>query len=81
MTAFALDWNQTVRIGDRCLERNPFLGKCPSRQSINLYFVSVMLGHTLVAAALPKPWRTFFQGYFIALEGTQAFTNGYRIQF
>ena len=65
-------------------EVNPILGEHPSRGSVNLYFASVIVGHTAVARLLPKPYRTFWQAIWIGGEITAVghnHTAGFRVKF
>jgi hypothetical protein len=49
-------------------EANPFLGGHPSKQEIALGIGGLILGHVLVSAVLPKPWRSVWQGAGIGVE-------------
>lgn len=83
-TSIALDWNQTIRIGQACRESNPFLGPCPKRHTVNTYFTSFIVSHALVAYILPKPYRTFAQAFTLGMEVDAVFHNirlGWRIRF
>ncbi len=42
------------------------------------YFVGCLVGHYLVARALPRPYRTWWQSVWIGLEGGQVAAN-YRV--
>jgi len=64
----ALDWNQTIRIAAAGREINPYLGPHPARHTVNTYFASCIVLHAAVAYALPKPYRTIWQGVFIMVE-------------
>ncbi len=49
-------------------EANPFLGGHPSKQEIALGVGGLILGHVVVSAILPKPWRSVWQGAGIGVE-------------
>jgi hypothetical protein len=49
-------------------ESNPLLGAYPSQREVVLGVGACMLGHVLVSAALPKPWRHAWQGAGIGVE-------------
>ena len=49
-------------------EANPVLGGHPSKQEIALGIGGLILGHVLVSAILPKPWRSVWQGAGIGVE-------------
>jgi hypothetical protein len=49
-------------------ERNPLLGRHPSQQEVSLGIGACILGHALVAAVLPKPFRSMWQGGGIGVE-------------
>jgi len=50
-------------------EGNSILGKNPSKQKINAYFVSTLLLHTTISHFLPSKYRTAWQAVTISLEG------------
>ncbi len=68
------DWGQTRSIANSCAkggqyyETNPILGKCPSVQMVNTYFVSTALLHVGVAQMLPSKYRRWFQTGTLALQ-------------
>jgi len=49
-------------------EKNPILGRFPHRAKVNEYFASIIVGHYLVARAIPIQWRGWFQGVTIGVE-------------
>lgn len=84
VASLVADWNQTLRIGAECREINPILGQCPTHRSVNVYFASTIVVHTIAAVALPKPWRTVFQGATIGFEAATVRRNirlGWSIRF
>lgn len=56
-------------------ERNPVLGSKPSRGAVVGYFASTMAIHTLVAWALPRPYRELWQGSALAVSVWAVSTN------
>jgi hypothetical protein len=65
LTLHGMDWAQTlhiVRNPDKYYETNNILGKYPSEGRVNSYMALTAIGHTAIAYALPKPWRTMWQG-------------------
>lgn len=80
------DWNQTLQIEDRddLSEANKFLGEHPSKDEVNLYFTSTLLGHYYIAKKLSQPYRVYWQMLFIIPQfGTikNNYRNGLRINF
>ena len=66
-----VDYSQTLEISDnpnRWYEKNPIIGKHPSRGEVNTYFLITGLLHPAVAYVLPKPYREIFQYSTIAIE-------------
>lgn len=65
-----LDWGQTLYIADHedYYERNPILGRHPSRGAVNSYFLMSALLHPLVSVVLPKEYRAWWQGGTIGLD-------------
>ncbi|MDH4275634.1 MAG: hypothetical protein OEW08_11385 [Gammaproteobacteria bacterium] len=62
IAATTMDWLQTRDIARQCLdnrvyEKNPILGRCPTRDRVDAYFVAVALGWTGVWYVLPRDWR------------------------
>jgi hypothetical protein len=81
LTMHALDWGQTLDIAERndtYHERNPLLGKHPTRGGVNTYFALTALLHLAIANWLDAPARTYFQIGSIALEAT-VIGNNYSI--
>jgi hypothetical protein len=50
-------------------ESNPITGAHPSRLRLGSYMAAVLAGHALVSAALPKPYRTYWQILWIGVQG------------
>jgi len=50
------------------VEENPLLGPTPSQRDIDIGIGAAVLGHLMVAAALPKPYRSAWQGMGIGVE-------------
>lgn len=74
-----IDWGQTreIAVNPEYYETNPILGKHPTLQEVDRYFIACIAGNYLIAKALPNNWRRkwqigsmLFQTYFI--------TNNYR---
>lgn len=64
-----LDMMQTSEFRSRGHEEaNSLLGTYPSQQEVTLGIGACILGHALVAIALPKPWRSLWQGGGIGVE-------------
>ena len=80
------DWSQTLQIADqpdRHFERNPILGRHPSRGEVNAYFSATALALVLLADALPQ-YRRAFLGGWIAVQAVVVHNNlgiGLRIGF
>jgi hypothetical protein len=58
--AMVIDWRQSRVIAEnpgQYHERNPFLGRHPSRGTVDIYFAAALLGNALIAHALPRNWR------------------------
>lgn len=49
-------------------EGNLFLGKRPSKSSVNKYFAGTLIGHYLVSKWLDKPYRNIWQSVWIGIE-------------
>ena len=56
-------------------ENNPLLGRRPSQQEVTLGIIGMVVGHALVAWALPKPWRSIWQGGAIGMEVSAVVSN------
>ncbi len=67
------DWGQTLDIAAQCrsgayYETNPVLGRCPSAQKVNAYFLTTALLHSGIAHALPPKYRRIFQAGTISMQ-------------
>ncbi|MDH3325974.1 MAG: hypothetical protein OEM38_04570 [Gammaproteobacteria bacterium] len=67
------DWGQTLDISSQCqsgayYETNPIMGKCPSSQTVNAYFIGTALLHYGAAHMLPKKYRRMFQAGTMGME-------------
>jgi len=71
-TALGLvDWYQTRRIAasdGRWHEHNPLLGPHPTVAQVDAYSLACFILHPIVSAALPRPYRTWWQVLSIGLE-------------
>ena len=67
----AIDWATTQRAINQnrpgWQEANSILGPHPSQGKLAAYNLGVMAGYTAIAALLPKPWRTVWQGLWIGI--------------
>jgi hypothetical protein len=52
-----------------------FIGTHPSHTQTDTYFAACALLHTAIAVALPKPYRTIWQGVWIGIEHEAISTN------
>ena len=73
LTTHLADWGQTLDISSQCssgayYETNPVMGKCPSAQTVNAYFVATALLHYGAAHMLPPKYRRMFQAGTIGME-------------
>lgn len=81
------DWMQTRQIAahpERWTETNPILGEHPSRGEVDAYFAACLIGNAAVAYMLPSPYRRWWQGATIAVQGYFVARNhslGIRINF
>lgn len=50
-------------------EVNPILGKNPHHDAVDLYFISTIVGHTVISHLLPDNYRTLWQCITIGVEG------------
>lgn len=83
--ASVMDWAQTTNFSQHphepfhgkygVEEQNPILGKHPDRASINTYFALTGALHALGSAYLREPYRTWFQGISLGVEGGQVLRN------
>lgn len=84
------DWGQTLDVRDGatagrgCYERNPLLGRCPSRAAVNAYFAASVALHVLVSRLLPAEWRRAFQYVTLGWEAgivAHNYSVGFQIRF
>ena len=69
LTAHTLDYLQTRNADwDRFYETNPILGRAPSTQSVDIYFLSTALLHPLITHLLPQSWRKYWLGSTLLFE-------------
>jgi len=73
LTTHLADWGQTLDIASKCssgayYETNPVMGKCPSVQTVNAYFVATALLHYGAAHMLKPKYRRMFQAGTIGME-------------
>ena len=73
LTTHLADWGQTLDIASQCgsgnyYETNPVMGKCPSVQTVNAYFIGTALLHYGTAHMLPPKYRRMFQAGTIGME-------------
>ena len=86
-TLHTVDWLQTRYIAKRpekYYESNPLIGTHPSIGRVNTYFAVTAVINTLVPYALPKPYRTYWQGGMIGIEAVCIGSNarlGVKLQF
>jgi len=75
-----IDWGQTreIAVNPKYYETNPILGKYPTLQEVDRYFIACIVGYYLISKVLPNNWRRkwqigsmLFQTYFI--------TNNYKL--
>jgi len=87
ITTLMIDWGQTLYISeypDKYWESNPILGENPSRERVNAYFASCIVGHILITRILPPKWRTAWQTIWIGIELKTIHNNwqvGIRVRF
>ena len=86
LTLHAADYLQTKEIirNPKFYERNLILGRDPSHNQVDAYFLGTALAHTAIACILPKRYRRVWQCIFIGLEAGCVAHNlnaGVRIRF
>lgn len=65
-------------------EKNPILGKYPSKKRFFSYWSACAIGHTIISYILPKPYRAFWQFIWIGIESNYIYHNyklGVRLNF
>ncbi len=70
-----IDWKQTVTITGECSEMNPMIGRCGNVVPANIYFPMAIVAHAVIAAALPRTWRTVFQSFTVGVEASTVVAN------
>jgi len=71
LTAHGLDWLQTRYIANHneaYYETNPILGREPSQEKVDIYFLSTALLHSWLAYSLRPQYRKWFQYSTIVME-------------
>lgn len=70
LTLMAADYLQTKEIArnPRYHESNPILGRNPSQNDVDIYFLATTLLHTSIAYYLPKEYRRIWQCFWIGIE-------------
>lgn len=85
-----VDWSQSIDIARRApahplwQEGNPILGSFPSERRVHAYMAATLVGHALIARALPRPYRSVWQCITIGLETSAVgmnFSSGVRLAF
>ncbi len=69
--AAVADWGQARYIAEnpaQFQDKNPFLGKHPSRAKVDAYFIGAIGGGYLLADALPSRYRKLFLGSTAVIE-------------
>jgi len=85
-TTLAIDWLQTHEIikNDSFYETNKILGKYPSENELNKYFISSILLINIIGETLPKKYSDYFYITVAVVETKVTFNNyrfGVRIKF
>jgi hypothetical protein len=67
------DYRQTTAISknseDGFYEFNPILGKHPSNNRVNKYFLTTLILHPIISWSLPEDYRDSFQNITLVLKG------------
>lgn len=73
----ANDWKQTRDISKESWrrEQNPILGKKPSLEKVNNYFLGCAVGHFLISYHLPEDYRKIWQLTWIGIQSYQIDEN------
>jgi len=85
-TLWAVDCLQTIEISrsKEYWETNKILGEHPSEEAVYAYFTGAIIGSFIIAKALPKKYRKYWQGFFIGVGYSSSIHNhniGVRITF
>ena len=73
-----IDWRQTRYIAKnphQWHEMNPILGRHPSVNTVDTYFLITTILHTVISYYLPQPYRKWWQSITIVGSGTFVFYN------
>lgn len=76
-----VDTGQSLNVAGshgRYSDNNPVLGKHPSKGAVIGYMAGTAILDTVIAYLLPKPYRTWFQGLSIGVEGYAVGSNFYK---
>jgi hypothetical protein len=73
--ALAADLSTSVDQDPRIYEKNPILGRHPSKADYLAYDGTCLLLHAGVARLLPPPYRRIWQGVWIASEAASTTRN------
>ncbi len=77
--ALVADWSTTINITKRYdenyHERNPILGRHPSRGDVNKYFVARTMLNYQMARYLPDPWDKWSLSFTTLVHGKAASDN------
>lgn len=75
--ALTNDWRQTLHIAETPWRResNKLLGRRPHRDNVNIYFAGCLVGHALVAYALPENYAKIWQGVWTSIENNSSDNN------
>jgi hypothetical protein len=74
-----IDWGQTRDIAKNPDEYheayNPLLGNHPSKDKVDLWFLTTTVTHILITNYLPSECRPYFQGVTIGIAGSLVLIN------
>lgn len=75
-----IDWGQTreIAVNPKYYETNPILGKYPTLQEVDKYFIACIAGNYLISKALPNNWRRKWQAGSILFQ-TYYINNNYEL--
>jgi len=83
----AVDWAQTLQIADhpdQWYERNPLLGRHPSRDRVNLSIGGALVANTVIHRLVPEPYLGRYQICLLMAESAAVWGNyniGIRVDF
>ena len=88
LTMHTLDALQTMHIAESCragagyYERNPILGRCPSKAEVSRYFIGTAVLLSAVHAVLPERYAKYSTGLWLVVEtGTVAHNAAIGLRF